>query len=132
MLFLMNFSSVLEYMSQPYTEAMVMHPYVSYTTYTTSSKEQTNDIITFTQFQGGNLLSKTQDDGESGDKSDDNSIIAPRISKETMDAMDSGNESEYETMSTEMLEHIRGGSKSHPSINRRDTRYEIYERIKQG
>ena len=45
--------------------------------------------------------------------------------------MDSGNESDAKTMSTQMLEDIRGGSKSHLSINRRQTCYKIRDRIKQ-
>ena len=48
-------SSALSYTSQPYTEAMVMRPVVTYTLYATSSKEQTGDIITFTQFEEGNI-----------------------------------------------------------------------------
>ena len=53
-------SSALEYMSHPYTEAMDMRPDVSYTPYATYSREQTGDIIAFTQFEEGNLLSETQ------------------------------------------------------------------------
>ena len=49
--------------------------------------------------------------------------------------MDSGDEcedeSEDEPMSTEMLEYIPGGSQSHPSVNRRESRYKICDRIKQ-
>ena len=43
-------------MSQPYPEAMVMHPEVTYTPYATSLKEQTGDVITFAQFEEGNIL----------------------------------------------------------------------------
>ena len=46
--------------------------------------------------------------------------------------MSSGNESDSEPMSTDMLEDICGRSKYHPSINRRETRYKIYDRIKQN
>ena len=46
-------SSVLAYTSQPYSEAMVMRPAVTYTQYVTFLKEQTGDVITFTQFEGG-------------------------------------------------------------------------------
>ena len=49
------FSSALSYMSQPYSEAMAMRPTVTYNPYTTSSKEQTGDIITFAQFEEGNI-----------------------------------------------------------------------------
>ena len=60
---------------------MAMGPSVTYTPYATSSKEQTGNIITFTQFEEGNLLSETYEDAESDDKSDNNSIIPPLISK---------------------------------------------------
>ena len=48
----------------------------------------------------GGLLSETRDDAEIGDESDDNSIIPPLVSKEEIDLMDSGDESEDEPMST--------------------------------
>ena len=53
-----SFSSALSYTSQPYAEAMAMHPTVTYTPYATSSKEQTGDVITFAQFEEGNLKVK--------------------------------------------------------------------------
>ena len=49
-----------------------------------------------------------------------------------MDAMSSGNESDDEPMSTDMLEDIRDCSQYHPSINRRRERYKILNCIKQG
>ena len=48
-----SFSSALEYMSRPCSEAMVMCPAVTYTLYATSLREQTGDVITFTQFEEG-------------------------------------------------------------------------------
>ena len=50
-----SFSSALAYVSRPYSEAMAMRPEVTYNPYATSSKEQTGDIITFTQFEEGNI-----------------------------------------------------------------------------
>ena len=50
-----SFSSALAYTSRPYSEAMVVLPAVTYTPYATSSKEQTGDVITFTQFEEGNI-----------------------------------------------------------------------------
>ena len=44
--------------------------------------------------------------------------------------MSSGDESDAETISTEMLEDIRDGSQSHPSVNRRDSCYKISGCIK--
>ena len=73
---------MLAYTSQPYAEVMAMHPAVSHTPYATSSKEKTGNIITFTQFEEGGLLSENCDDAESGDKSDDDSIMPPLIIKE--------------------------------------------------
>ena len=49
-----------------------------------------------------------------------------------MDAMSSGDESDTEPMSTDTLEDIRDGSQSHTSINRRDTHYNIRDKIKRG
>ena len=74
MLCLMKNSSALAYTSRPYSEAIVMRPAVMYTPYGTSPREQTGDIITFAQFEGGNILTKTHNDAESGDKSDKNQL----------------------------------------------------------
>ena len=52
-----SFSSAMSYTSRPYAEAMAMRPAVTYTPYTMSSKEQTSDVITFAQFEEGDLLS---------------------------------------------------------------------------
>ena len=49
-----------------------------------------------------------------------------------MDAMSSGNESDAEPMSMEMLEDIRKGSQCHPGINRIEARYKLRDHIKQG
>ena len=50
-----SFSSVLTYTSQPYSEAMLMRPSVTYTPCATSSREQSGDIITFTHFEKGDI-----------------------------------------------------------------------------
>ena len=49
-----------------------------------------------------------------------------------MDVMDWGDGSEDNPMHTEMLEYISDGSKSHPSVNRREAHYKIRDRIKQS
>ena len=46
-----SFSSALAHTSRPYSEAMAMRPAVTYNPYATSSKEQTGDVITFTEFE---------------------------------------------------------------------------------
>ena len=95
---------------------MAMRPAVTYTPYVTSSKEQTGDIITFTQFDEGNIWTKTCNDAESGDKSDNESIM---MSEQDMDAINSGDESDYDLISTDILEDIRDRSQTHPNVNRR-------------
>ena len=57
-----SFSSALAYTSRPYSEAMSMRPAVTYTPYVTSSKEQTGDVITFAQFEEGNILTENRND----------------------------------------------------------------------
>ena len=52
--------------------------------------------------------------------------------KEDMYAMDSGDESDYDLISTDMLEDIRDGSQSHPNVNQREARYKIRGSINQG
>ena len=98
---------------------MVMRTDVPYTPFAKSSREQTGDIITFAQFEEGNILTKTRNDAESGDESDNESIIPSLRSEEETDAMDSGNESDHDLIYTEMLEKIHDGSQSHRSVNRR-------------
>ena len=68
-------SSALSYTSRPYSEAMEMRPVVTYTPYATYLKEQTGDLIAFTKFEEGNILTGTRNDAESGDKSDNESIL---------------------------------------------------------
>ena len=53
------------------------------------------------------------------------------ISEEKMDAMDSGDESDDDPISTEMLKDIRDRIQSHLNVNWRYERYKIRDRIKQ-
>ena len=55
-------SSILAYTSQPYAEAMYMRLSMTYTLYDKYSQKKTRNIITFTQFEEGGLLSETRDD----------------------------------------------------------------------
>ena len=48
-----------------------------------------------------------------------------------MDMMDSGNESDDESMSTEILEDIHDGRNSHPIVNKKEARKTLRDRIKQ-
>ena len=73
---------------------MAMRLAVSYIPCATYSKEQTGDILTFAQFEEGNLLSENSEYAEindkSGDKSDENSIIPPLLNEEEVYVLDSG------------------------------------------
>ena len=102
-----------------------MRLYATYTPCAISSREQTGNIITFVQSEEGILLSETRNNAESGDESDDDSIMPPLLSKEGTDAIDYCNESDHDPISTEMLGYICDGSQSHPNLNRRETRYKI-------
>ena len=109
---------------------MAMQPTVPYIPYATYSKEQTGNIITFTQFEEGNSLLEYRNDTKSGNESDDNSTLPPLISEAKMDAMQSGDKSNAEAMYTDMLEDIRDRSQYNTIINRRDLCYDICDHFK--
>ena len=75
----------MSYTSRPYLEAMAIRPAVTCTPYAASSKEQTGDIITLTQFEEGNLLTETSNDTESGDESDSKSLMMNEQDMENID-----------------------------------------------
>ena len=126
-----SFSSALAYMSRPYPEAMDMRSSVTYTSCATYSRGETGEIIMFAKFEEWNLLYETCNDVESGDESDDHSIIPPQLIEEEMYAMDYGDESDDDPMSTMMLEDICYGSQSHSNVNMIEACYKIRDRIKQ-
>ena len=96
-----------------------MRPDVTCTPCDTSSRGKTDNITTFTQFEEVNILTKNRNYAESGEEYNDNSIMPSLLSEEEMDAMDSGDESDHDLISTEMLENICDRSQSHPSVNKR-------------
>ena len=110
---------------------MAMLPSGTYTPCATSLRGKTGNIITFTQFEEGKLLSETSNDVERSEKSDNDSIMPPLLREEKMGAMDSGDELDNNPMSAEMLEDICDRSQYHPSVNRREAHYKIRDRIKQ-
>ena len=93
-----------------------MRPAVTYTPYATSSKEQTGGVITFAQFEEGNILTKNPNDAESGDESNNKSIM---MSEKFMDAINSGDDLDHDLISIEMLEDICDVIQTHPDVNRR-------------
>ena len=105
-----------------------MRPAVMYTPFGTSSREKTGYIITFSQLEEGNILTKTRNDAEIGEESDNESIM---MSEQDMDSMNSGDESDHDLISTEMLEDICDGSQTHTNVNRREARYKIRDLIRQ-
>ena len=107
---------------------MAMRPTVTYTLYATSSKEQTGDVITFAQFEDGNILPETRNDTESGDESDSESIM---MSKQDMENLDEKEKFDGDLISTETLHDIRDGNRTHPNIDKRVVRLKICDLIKQ-
>ena len=122
------YSSALSYTSLPYSEAMAMRLTVTYTPYGTSSRERTGDIIMFAHFEEGNISTETRNNAESGDESNNESIM---MSEQDMEDINSGNESDHDLISTEMLEDMRDGSQNHLNVHRREERYKIRDRSRQ-
>ena len=101
---------------------MAMHPTVTYTPYATSSKEQTGDVVAFTQFEEGNLLIETRNDTESGDKPDSKSI---KMSEQDIENIDEKEKFDDDLISTETLYDICDGNQTHPTIDKREARISI-------
>ena len=53
------------------------------------------------------------------------------MSEQDMDAINYGDESDHDLISTDMLEEIRDRSQTHPKVNRREARYKIRDSIRQ-
>ena len=54
------------------------------------------------------------------------------MSKQDIGNINSGDESDHDLISTEMLEDIHDRSPTNPKVNRREARYVIRDRIRQG
>ena len=107
---------------------MTILPEVTYTPCGTSSREQSGVIIMFTQFEEENILTKTSNNVESCDESENKSIM---MSEQEMDAINSVDESEHDLIYTKMLEIICDGSQTHLNVNRKEAHYKIRDRIRQ-
>ena len=94
-----------------------MRPTVTYTPYATSSKDQTGNVITFAQFEEGDLITETRNDTESDGKSDSDSII---MSKKDMENIDEKEKFDDNIISTVTLHDICDGNQTHPSIDKRE------------
>ena len=90
--------------------------------------KKTGDIITFAQFDEGNILTKTRNDAESGNESDNKSIVT---SEKDIENLESNEKSDHDLISMEMVEDICDGSQTHPKINKREARYKIRDHIRQ-
>ena len=54
------------------------------------------------------------------------------MSEQDMEIINSGDESDHDLISTQMLQDIRDGSQTHPKINKREARYKIRIRQKKS
>ena len=122
-----SFSSSLSYTSRPYAEAMAMRPAVTYTLYAMSSKEHTDDVITFAQFGEGDLITETRNNTESDDESFSKSIM---MSERDMENIDEKEKFDNDLISTKTLHEILVGNQTHPSIGKRESILEIRDCIK--
>ena len=73
-------------------------------------------MITFAQFEEGNILTETRNDAESGDESDNESNM---MIKQDMENINSNDESDHDLISMEMSEDIYDESQTQPSVNKR-------------
>ena len=103
-------SSSLAYTSLTYSEAMSMPSAVTYTPYATSPKEQTGDVITFTQSEEGNILTETRNNAESGDESNSESIM---MSEKDMENIDETEKFDDDLISKETLHDILDNQPPH-------------------
>ena len=103
-----------------------MRPTVTYTPYATSSKKQTGGVITFAQFEEGNLISETRNNTESDDASDREFIMMSLRDIENLGETEKCDEG---LISKELLQDIRDGNQTHPKINKREARMAILDRI---
>ena len=53
------------------------------------------------------------------------------MNEQDIENINSGDESDHDLISTEMVEDIRDGSQTHPNVNRTETRSKIRDRIRQ-
>ena len=53
------------------------------------------------------------------------------MSEQDMDAINSGDKSDHDFISTEMLEDIRDRSQTYPNVNRREARYKKRDHVMQ-
>ena len=114
-----TFYSVLQYTSYVYSEALMTLTELSYITYTTLSHGQTDDIITFENFEDGNLVENEWNSEE------DEPISALINDFYTYDNSEEG------YISTNALEDIRYVTYIHPEINSRDDILKIRDGIRQ-
>ena len=86
-------------------------------------------MITFTQFEEGDLLTETCNDTEIGDESNSESIT---MSEQDMENLDEKEKFDDDHISTEHYMTFVDGNQTHPNIDKREARLEIRDRIKQN
>ena len=82
----------------------------------------------FAQFEEGDLISEARNDTESGDESENNSIM---MSEKDMENLDKTEKFDDNLISTETFHDICDGNQTHPKIDKREACLAIRDRIKQ-
>ena len=82
----------------------------------------------FAQFEEGGLLTETRNDAESGDESNNESLM---MNKQDMENIDEKENFDDDHISTETLEDICDGNQTHPNVDKMEARRKIRDHIKQ-
>ena len=113
-------SSAVAYTSHTYSEALLTRPSVLHIPYAPSYHEQTGNIITFAQFEEGDLVENERNIVE------DESILA------SIDESSTEDDSDDRFIGTNALKKIWDGSYINPDINSRYAILKIHDHINQA
>ena len=111
------FSSALAYMSRPYSEALATRPAVLYISFATYSHEKTGNVVTFAQFEEGNLLEN------------ECNLLGDQSISDSIDDSSTKDNSDEIIISTKTIKYIWYLKHVYPNINVRDARFKIHDRI---
>ena len=115
-----TFSSASTYTPHPYSEEAVTQPAILLIPYDISSHEKTGDIITFAQFEEGDLLENEQ------------KLVEDELVTASIDDSSAYDNSDDESISMDTLKDIQDRNHVHPNISARDAIFIMHEQIGQA
>ena len=113
-------SSAWEYTSCSYSEELATQPAVLYIPYATYSHEQTGKIITFSQFEEGDLFEN------------ESNLVEYKSISAWIDKSYAYDNSDIKSINKDAIKEIQDGNYVHPNINAIYSRLKIYDRIRQA